>query len=89
MGPKGYPGPRGNPGPPGPPGLPTLYLWRNTPEEWAAFRVSLIPFPTHKFIISFRLNSVEWSMVNTCPNTTLSTVVLVELRHHLSNIYQM
>lgn len=43
---RGREGPRGNPGPPGPAGLPSLYLWRNTQEEWAAFMVrlcSLIP----------------------------------------------
>ncbi|XP_053466801.1 scavenger receptor class A member 3-like [Ictalurus furcatus] len=34
---RGREGPRGNPGPPGPAGLPSLYLWRNTQEEWAAF----------------------------------------------------
>ncbi|XP_016431056.1 collagen alpha-1(XI) chain-like [Sinocyclocheilus rhinocerous] len=35
---RGADGPRGIPGPPGPPGLPVLYLWRNTEEDWAAFR---------------------------------------------------
>ncbi|XP_066569337.1 collagen alpha-1(XI) chain-like [Amia ocellicauda] len=34
----GRTGPTGQPGPPGPAGLPSLYLWRNTEEEWAAFR---------------------------------------------------
>ncbi|XP_034047688.1 collagen alpha-2(V) chain [Thalassophryne amazonica] len=38
MGFEGRPGKKGVPGPPGPAGLPTLYLWRNTAEEWAAFR---------------------------------------------------
>ncbi len=37
----GADGPRGIPGPPGPPGLPVLYLWRNTEEDWAAFKVGL------------------------------------------------
>ncbi|XP_077594079.1 uncharacterized protein LOC144210983 [Stigmatopora nigra] len=35
---EGNPGRRGDRGPPGPPGLPTLYLWRNTAEEWEAFQ---------------------------------------------------
>ncbi|XP_052454715.1 collagen alpha-1(XI) chain [Carassius gibelio] len=35
---RGADGPRGIPGPPGPSGLPVLYLWRNTEEDWAAFR---------------------------------------------------
>ncbi|KAM4532152.1 uncharacterized protein V3H82_026012 [Fundulus diaphanus] len=35
---RGRPGKTGEPGPPGPPGLPTFYLWRNTAEEWAAFK---------------------------------------------------
>lgn len=35
----GRPGRGGNPGPPGPPGPPTLYIWRNTAEEWAYFQV--------------------------------------------------
>lgn len=39
IGPEGNPGNKGERGPPGPPGLPTLYLWRNTAEEWAAFQV--------------------------------------------------
>lgn len=39
MGPKGNPGKTGEPGPPGQAGLPTLYLWKNTAEEWAAFQV--------------------------------------------------
>ncbi|KAJ0015536.1 hypothetical protein NQD34_009156, partial [Periophthalmus magnuspinnatus] len=39
-GPEGKPGRRGEPGPQGPAGLPTLYLWRNTAEEWAAFQVT-------------------------------------------------
>lgn len=39
MGPKGNPGKKGEPGPPGQAGLPTLYLWKNTAEEWAAFQV--------------------------------------------------
>ncbi|XP_034547473.1 collagen alpha-1(XI) chain-like [Notolabrus celidotus] len=34
----GLDGWRGDQGPPGPPGLPTLYLWRNTEEDWTAFR---------------------------------------------------
>ncbi|TMS08329.1 Collagen alpha-4(VI) chain, partial [Larimichthys crocea] len=38
MGPVGNPGKRGQPGPPGPAGLPTLYLWKNTAEELAAFQ---------------------------------------------------
>ncbi|KAM7393227.1 hypothetical protein PAMA_008057 [Pampus argenteus] len=38
-GPEGNPGRKGQPGPPGPPGLPTLYLWKNTAEEWAAFQL--------------------------------------------------
>ena len=38
-GPEGRPGRRGEQGPPGLPGLPTLYLWKNTAEEWAAFQV--------------------------------------------------
>ncbi|KAL2092225.1 hypothetical protein ACEWY4_012023 [Coilia grayii] len=38
MGPVGRDGMRGEPGPMGFPGLPTLYLWRNTAEDWAAFR---------------------------------------------------
>ncbi|XP_041667075.1 collagen alpha-1(XI) chain-like [Cheilinus undulatus] len=38
MGREGNPGKRGAPGPPGPAGLPTLYLWKNTAEEWAAFQ---------------------------------------------------
>ncbi|KAF5901014.1 collagen alpha-1(I) chain-like isoform X1, partial [Clarias magur] len=37
LGERGRDGPRGNPGPPGPAGLPSLYLWRNTQEEWASF----------------------------------------------------
>ncbi|MEQ2197181.1 hypothetical protein XENOCAPTIV_024850, partial [Xenoophorus captivus] len=37
-GPKGRPGKMGEPGPPGAPGLPTFYMWRNTAEEWAAFK---------------------------------------------------
>ncbi|XP_064164931.1 collagen alpha-1(V) chain-like [Anguilla rostrata] len=37
-GPVGRDGPRGRPGPLGPQGLPTFYLWRNTLEDWAAFR---------------------------------------------------
>ncbi|XP_045923675.1 collagen alpha-1(XI) chain-like [Micropterus dolomieu] len=37
-GPEGSPGRKGEPGPPGPAGLPTLYLWKNTAEEWAAFQ---------------------------------------------------
>uniref|UniRef100_A0AAV2IZG5 Laminin G domain-containing protein n=1 Tax=Knipowitschia caucasica TaxID=637954 RepID=A0AAV2IZG5_KNICA len=37
-GPDGKPGRRGDPGLPGPAGLPTVYLWRNTAEEWAAFQ---------------------------------------------------
>lgn len=41
---RGREGPRGNPGPPGPAGLPSLYLWRNTQEEWAAFMVQLYSF---------------------------------------------
>ncbi|XP_067296273.1 uncharacterized protein [Pseudorasbora parva] len=36
---RGADGSRGITGPPGPPGLPVLYLWRNTEENWAAFRV--------------------------------------------------
>ncbi|XP_035514783.1 collagen alpha-1(XI) chain [Morone saxatilis] len=39
---RGLNGRRGNPGPPGPPGLPTLYLWRNSEEDWTAFRRSAI-----------------------------------------------
>ncbi|XP_051551945.1 collagen alpha-1(XXIV) chain-like [Myxocyprinus asiaticus] len=35
---RGADGPRGMTGSPGPPGLPTLYLWRNTEEDWTAFR---------------------------------------------------
>ncbi|XP_077479636.1 uncharacterized protein LOC144091290 [Stigmatopora argus] len=35
---EGSSGRRGDRGPPGPPGLPTLYLWRNTAEEWDAFQ---------------------------------------------------
>ncbi|KAK0139727.1 Collagen alpha-1(XXI) chain [Merluccius polli] len=35
----GLEGRRGEPGPPGPPGLPTLYLSRNTKDDWAAFSV--------------------------------------------------
>nr|XP_043868866.1 collagen alpha-1(XI) chain-like [Solea senegalensis] len=38
MGLEGRPGKRGEPGPAGAAGLPTLYLWRNTGEEWAAFQ---------------------------------------------------
>nr|XP_046242088.1 collagen alpha-1(XI) chain-like [Scatophagus argus] len=36
----GMDGRRGDPGPPGHPGLPTLYLWRNSEEDWTAFRRS-------------------------------------------------
>ncbi|KAG7456372.1 hypothetical protein JOB18_023506, partial [Solea senegalensis] len=36
----GMDGRRGDPGPPGPPGLPTLYLWRNSEDDWVAFRRS-------------------------------------------------
>jgi len=39
IGAEGRHGKRGLRGPPGPPGLPTLYLWKNTAEEWAAFQV--------------------------------------------------
>ncbi|KAM6902308.1 uncharacterized protein FYW49_015931 [Xenentodon cancila] len=35
---EGRPGKKGEMGPPGTPGLPTLYLWKNTAEEWAAFQ---------------------------------------------------
>ncbi|KAG7279260.1 hypothetical protein CRUP_033196 [Coryphaenoides rupestris] len=35
----GRAGRRGDQGPPGPPGMPTLYLWKNTAEEWAAFQL--------------------------------------------------
>nr|XP_029501712.1 collagen alpha-1(XI) chain-like [Oncorhynchus nerka] len=38
LGPEGRAGRQGDPGPPGPPGLPSFYLWKNTIEEWAAFR---------------------------------------------------
>lgn len=38
-GPEGNRGKRGEMGPPGPPGFPSLYLWKNTLEEWAAFQV--------------------------------------------------
>ncbi|XP_030197639.1 collagen alpha-2(XI) chain isoform X2 [Gadus morhua] len=38
LGPWGQAGRRGDQGPPGPPGLPSLYLWKNTAEEWAAFQ---------------------------------------------------
>ncbi|KAM7416838.1 hypothetical protein PAMA_018758 [Pampus argenteus] len=38
---RGLDGKRGDPGPPGPPGLPTLYLWRNSEEDWTAYRVEL------------------------------------------------
>lgn len=41
QGERGRDGPRGEPGRPGPAGLPALYLWRNTLEDWAAFRVGL------------------------------------------------
>lgn len=41
----GRAGRRGNQGPPGPPGMPTLYLWKNTAEEWAAFQVNLTSAP--------------------------------------------
>lgn len=40
-GPEGNPGKKGEQGPPGPAGLPTLYLWRNTAEEWTAFQVRI------------------------------------------------
>ncbi|KAM8761452.1 uncharacterized protein AB9X84_009134 [Acanthopagrus schlegelii] len=39
---QGLNGRKGDPGPPGPPGLPTLYLWRNSEEDWAAFRRSSV-----------------------------------------------
>ncbi|TNN82984.1 hypothetical protein EYF80_006591 [Liparis tanakae] len=38
LGPEGRSGKTGKPGPPGPAGLPSLYLWKNTAEEWAAFQ---------------------------------------------------
>nr|XP_029134563.1 collagen alpha-1(I) chain-like [Labrus bergylta] len=38
----GLDGRRGDPGPPGPPGLPTLYLWKNSEEDWTAFRRSSV-----------------------------------------------
>lgn len=41
---RGRDGPEGSPGPPGPAGLPSLYLWHNTQEEWAAFTVWLQSF---------------------------------------------
>ncbi|KAK0146971.1 Collagen alpha-3(V) chain [Merluccius polli] len=41
LGPVGQGGRPGDQGPPGPPGLPSLYLWRNTAEEWAVFQVNL------------------------------------------------
>ncbi|KAL2099503.1 hypothetical protein ACEWY4_003897 [Coilia grayii] len=50
LGPEGRQGCQGEPGPPGPPGLPTLYLWRNTEEDWAAFRQSNV----------FQLLSAGW-----------------------------
>ncbi|XP_061115428.1 collagen alpha-1(V) chain-like [Conger conger] len=40
MGPEGREGRKGEQGLPGPPGLPALYLWRNTEEDWEAFRQS-------------------------------------------------
>ncbi|XP_061118108.1 collagen alpha-2(XI) chain-like [Conger conger] len=49
-GPVGRDGPRGMPGPPGPQGLPSFYLWRNTFEDWAAFRRTSI----------FQLLQVGW-----------------------------
>ncbi|XP_072286112.1 uncharacterized protein [Pyxicephalus adspersus] len=36
-GPMGRIGMTGNPGPRGPPGLPTIMIWSNSQEEWAAF----------------------------------------------------
>nr|XP_023694232.1 collagen alpha-1(XVII) chain-like [Paramormyrops kingsleyae] len=42
-GPEGDEGRNGDPGPPGPAGMPTLYLWRNTMDEWAAFRAQRGP----------------------------------------------
>ncbi|TSV94898.1 Collagen alpha-1(XXVII) chain B [Bagarius yarrelli] len=40
---RGRDGPQGSPGPPGPAGLPSLYLWRNTQEDWAAFMREIGP----------------------------------------------
>uniref|UniRef100_A0AAY4CW64 Laminin G domain-containing protein n=2 Tax=Denticeps clupeoides TaxID=299321 RepID=A0AAY4CW64_9TELE len=40
LGPEGHMGRPGAPGAHGPPGLPTIYLWRNTEEDWADFRQS-------------------------------------------------
>ncbi|TKS84164.1 Collagen alpha-1(V) chain [Collichthys lucidus] len=51
MGPVGNPGKRGQPGPPGPAGLPTLYLWKNTAEELAAFQVRCKPISTSYFVL--------------------------------------
>ncbi|XP_076139560.1 uncharacterized protein LOC143122664 [Alosa pseudoharengus] len=50
LGPEGRRGRQGHPGPLGPPGLPTFYLWRNTEEDWAAFRQSSL----------FQLLSAGW-----------------------------
>lgn len=52
MGPVGNPGIKGERGPPGPAGLPTLYLWRNTAEEWAAFQVRWEKQPHNRFVQS-------------------------------------
>ncbi|XP_031672200.1 collagen alpha-1(XI) chain [Oncorhynchus kisutch] len=38
---RGQEGRRGETGLPGPPGLPTLYLWRNSQEDWTDFRAGL------------------------------------------------